>query len=289
MVNILSPTSQFGANVFEGMRFYWNGKDDLLGFRIDDHLIRLQKSARMFGFKEKYSHAQLKEYLLQTIRKNDFHEDIAVRQTIYLDGFGSWFDSEPTEMFIAPIPKGRHKESDSSGVSCCISSWERINDNSLSPRIKVGANYINSRVGQMEALRNGYETTLFLNNYGKISESPGACVFLVRDGTLITPPITASILESITRATVIQIAKEVIGIPVIERDVDRTELYIADEVFLCGTAVEILHVNSVDKLSINEGEKGKLTQSIENTLFEIFRGKDEGYKHWSTPVYQGNI
>ncbi len=284
MINVLSPTSQFGANVFEGMRFYWNGDDELNGFRIDEHLNRLIRSVKMIGFKDKYTFQQLKDFLLETIRKNNFREDIAVRQTIYLDGFGSWFDSEPTEMFIAPIPKGRYKENTSRGVSCCISSWERINDNSLSPKIKVGANYINSRAGQLEAVRNGYDSALFLNNHGKVSEGPGSCVFIVRDGILITPPITASILESITRATIIQVASESLKIPVVERDVDRTEMYIADEVFLCGTAVEIMHVNSVDRVTINQGQKGPITKNIEAVLFEIFRGASENYNHWLTPV-----
>jgi branched-chain amino acid aminotransferase len=231
-INVLSPTSQFGTNVFEGIRCYWNqSEQQLYAFRLRDHLERLMRSVKMIRFEEKYTYDELEKAFIDTVKANEYKEDIAVRQTIFLDGTGSWFALGPTGMFIAPIPKKRLHPEAVKGISACVSSWERINDNSMSPRIKVGANYVNSRAGQLEAIRNGYGTALFLNNQGKVSEGPGSCLFIVRDNKLITPPPTASVLESITRASLDEIARSEMGLSVEERDIDRTELYIADELF----------------------------------------------------------
>jgi len=286
-INVLSPTSQFGANVFEGLRCYWNDTDkELYAFRLEAHTERLLNSIKMMRFEDKYSYEELVSSFCDVVRANNYKEDIVSRQTIFLDGYGSWFATGPTEMFIAPIPKSRLYADENKGVDCCISSWERINDNSLSPKIKVGANYINSRAGQLEAIRNGYDFSIFLNNNGKVSEGPGSCIFIVRNGKLITPPVTASILDSITRSTLIEIAREELGLNVIERDLDRTELYIADEIFLCGTAVEIVPVYSVDKISVGGvGVKGEVTKKLQKLYFEIVRGKVSKYKHWLTPIY----
>jgi len=286
-VNVLSPTCQFGANVFEGLRCYWNETDqELYAFRLKEHTERLLDSVKMMRFDLKYSYKELVSSFNDIVKANNYKEDIALRQTIFLDGLGSWFATGPTEMFIAPIPKARLFIDENKGIDCCVSSWERINDNSLSPKIKVGANYINSRAGQLEALRNGYDFTIFLNNQGTVSEGPGSCIFIVRDGVLITPPVTASILESITRATIIEIARAELGLNVLERDVDRTELYICDEIFLCGTAVEIVPVFSVDRMMVGSGEKGSITKNLQELYFNVVRGNVEKYKHWLTPIYK---
>jgi branched-chain amino acid aminotransferase len=155
----------------------------------------------------------------------------------------------------------------------------------LSPKIKVGANYINSRLGLMEAKRNGYDSTIFLNRSGQISEGPGSCLFFSRSGKWITPSLSASILESITRQTALTIAEKELGVAVRERDVDRTELYIADEAFLCGTAVEILPILSVDRINLGSGGLGPLTRSLQDAYFRIVRGQDDIYRSWLTPVY----
>lgn len=284
-INVLSPTSQFGANVFEGLRAYWNDKNEqLYVFRLQDHTNRLQMSIKMMRFNSCYTNDFLNNSVVDIIKANEFKEDIVCRQTVFLDGFGSWTSTDLVDMFIAPMPKGRAYPENKNGLDVSISSWERINDNSLSPKVKMGANYMNSRAGQMEALRNGYDMTIFLNNYGKVSEGPGSCIFIVRNGKLITPPITASILESITRTTIIELAKNELGIEVIERDIDRTELYIADEIFMCGTAVEILPVFSVDKLNIGY-QKGKITECIEQLYFQVVRGEIQKYNSWLYPVY----
>ena len=165
-----------------------------------------------------------------------------------------------------------------------MTSWRRISDENLSPRIKCGANYINSRVGQREALRNGYDTCIFLNEFGKVAEGPGSCFFIVKNGTVITPQLTDSVLESITRDTVIQIAKDK-GYPVIERTIDRTELYTCDEAFLCGSAMEITPVLSIDKYIVGNGNTGRITRELHLTYLDAVRGKLEQYNNWVTPIY----
>ena len=238
----------------------------------------------MMRFEDKYSFEYLIESLKATVIKNNYKEDIAIRQTVFLDGNGSWFATSPINMFIAPIVKKRMVTKDENGLSCCVSSWERINDNSLSPKIKVGANYINSRAGQLEAIRNGYDYPVFLNDAGKVSEGPGACIFMIRDNVLITPPKTASILESITRETIIELARNELNIKVEVRDVDRTELYISDELFFCGTAVEVVPIISMDKIKIGNGKIGQHTRLIIEEYFKTVRGENNKYLHYLTPI-----
>lgn len=286
-VNILAPTAQFGLNVFEGIPCYWNEhKKQLYAFRLNDHYRRLLRSAKMLQIDCKYNEADLKEALVSVIKVNDYHENLSVRQTLFVDGFGSWGSDAPTEMFVAPIPKkNTSKEYNKSGLNCCISSWRRINDNILSPRIKCGANYMNSRLGQREAIRNGYDTCIFLNAEGKVAEGPGSCFFMIKDGELITPLLTDSVLESITRDSVKQIAQKILNIPIKERSVDRTELYTCDEAFLCGSAMEITPVLSVDRYPISDGLCGNITSEIHRKYIDIASGNIEHYADWLTPVY----
>lgn len=164
-VNVLSPTSQFGLNVFEGIPCYWNDEEkQLYGFRLKNHYDRLLKSAKLIQLDCKYTAEDFKKALVDVVKANEYDENLSVRQTLFVDGFGSWGSDSPVEMFVAPIPRGRtSKEYNKKGLNCCVTSWRRISDDNLSPRIKCGANYINSRVGQREALRNGYDTTRWRN------------------------------------------------------------------------------------------------------------------------------
>ena len=286
-VNVLSPTSQFGANVFEGIRCYWSEQDQqLYAFRLADHYKRLQNSIKILRFNSPYSTSDFQQGLVDVVKANGYREDIAVRQTVFVDGIGgTWNSCEPINMFIAPIAKPFQKIQDKAGLRCQVSSWERISDRNLSPRAKVGANYINSRMAYLEARENGYDTALILNNQGRISEGPGACLFMVRDNKLITPPPTASVLESITRDTIIRVAAELLGIETLERDIDRTELYICDEAFLCGSAMEITHITNIDGLAVGDGKLGKITQDLSNIYHQIITGQLSQYKDWLTPIY----
>jgi branched-chain amino acid aminotransferase len=285
-INVLSPTSQFGANVFEGIRCYWNEeRQQLYAFRLPEHYKRLKNSMKMFRMEDKYSVDELKQGLIDVVQANGYKEDIAVRQTVFIDGFGSWMSKGPINMFIAPIPKGRTLNPSKPGMKCCVSSWERISDKNISPKVKVGANYINSRMAQMEALENGYDSAILMNNQGKISEGPGSCFFMIRDGVLITPPVTASILESITRDTIIELARAELHIEVIERDIDRTELYICDEAFLCGSAMEVVPIISVDRYRIGTGVAGRITNKIFDTYLATVVGKISKWEKWLTDIY----
>lgn len=287
-INVLSPTSQFGLNVFEGIRCYWNDEiGQLYAFRLTDHLMRLKRSVKLLQIEDKWSCEELAKAFLETVRANNYREDIAVRQTIFVDGFGSWGSKAPANMFISPIPKSNtSREYNQKGLNCCISSWHRIDDCSLSPRIKCGANYINSRMAQLEAINNGYDTTIILNKEGKVSEGPGSCLFMIRNGKLVTPLLTDSVLESITRDTVIVIANDILHIPVEERSIDRTELYTCDEAFLCGSAMEITPIFSIDHYTIGTGTCGSITALIHAAYLQIVRGQNEAFHNWLLPVYK---
>jgi branched-chain amino acid aminotransferase len=283
-INVLAPTSQFGLNVFEGIRCYWNAKQQqLYAFRLHDHLKRLKRSQRLIQMDDRYTMDELKEAFVSVIKANEYKEDIAVRQTIFVDGFTSWASTGPVNMFVSPISKARtNPEYNKKGLHCCISSWQRISENSLSPRIKCGANYMNSRMAQLEALRNGYDTAIFLNKEGYISEAPGSCLFIVKDGILSTPLLTDSILESITRDTIIKLAQAELGIPVCERSIDRTELYTCDEAFLCGSAMEITPIFSVDRYPIDSNQ---ICTKLHSTYLETVMGNNPAYDYWLTCIY----
>ncbi len=285
-INVLAPTAQFGLNVFEGVRCYYNeSENQLYAFRLDDHIKRLKRSQKLMCMEDKFTFEELKKAFLDTVLANKYREDIAVRQTLFIDGFGSWSSSSPVNMFISPVPKRKtNAEYNKKGLRCSISSWRRISDNSLSPRIKCGANYINSRMAQLEALRNGYDTAIFINENGTVSEGPGSCLFMVRDGVLYTPLLTDSVLESITRDTVIKIARDDLNIRVEERSIDRTELYTCDEAFLCGSAMEITPILSVDKYELPTIENS-VTDTIHKLYLQIVRGQFPKYKEWLTEVY----
>lgn len=288
-INVLSPTSQFGLNVFEGIRCYWNEEDSqLYAFRLDDHFKRLIRSQRLLELEDTYTIEEMKKAFVDIIKANDYREDISVRQTLFVEGFGTWHSVGPIGMFVAPIPKAKtNPEYNKKGLSCCVSSWQRINDNSMSPRIKCGANYINSRMAQREAIKNGYDTTIILNKDGKVSEGPGSCLFIVRDGKLVTPLITDSVLESITRDTIIQLGREVLNLDIEERTVDRTELYMCDEAFLCGSAMELTPIFSIDRYVVGNGESFKITTELHKLYVDVVKGKNDTLKDWITPIYGG--
>lgn len=285
-INILAPTSQFGLNVFEGIPCYWNeDKKQLYAFRLNDHYDRLLRSARLIQIDCPYTKEDFTRAFIDVIKANEYDENLSVRQTLFVDGFGSWGSDGPVNMFVAPIPRGRTSaEYNKKGLNVCVTSWRRISDETLSPRIKCGANYINSRVGQREAIRNGYDTCIFLNEAGKVSEGPGSCFFIVKNGVVITPQLTDSVLESITRDTVIKIAESK-GFKVAERTIDRTELYTCDEAFLCGSAMEITPVLGIDKYVIGDGKIGKITKELHMAYLDVVRGMCDKFREWVIPIY----
>ena len=285
-VSALSPTAQFGLNVFEGIRCYLSGTDDgqVHAFRLKEHFARLLDSCKLLGLSSPYNASALTDCLIATIRANGYHDDVSVRLTLFVDGEGSWSSEGPVQMFIAPLTKPRIKVEAPPALSACISTWERINDNCLPPRVKTGANYVNSRYAYLEAKRHGYDCPIFLGREGKVAEGAGACLFIVRRGVLTTPSITSSILESITRSTVIRLASD-LGMQVIERDMDRTELYLAEELFLCGTSAEITPITSLDGLPIGSGQPGPITISLLRRYLNAASNQIATYSEWLVPIY----
>lgn len=285
-INVLAPTSQFGANVFEGIRCYWSEKNhQLYGFRLKDHYDRLERSINMLRLDCPYSMDECMKYMKDVVKANGYKQDIAVRQTVFVDGFGSWFSTGPCGMFIAPIAKSRKEAPLNGGERTLVTSWERISKRDLPPKAKVGANYINSRLAKLEASDKGYDSALFLNREGTVAEGPGSCFFLVKDGELITPCLEDSILESITRETIITIARDELGTKVTERHVYPEELYTCDEAFFCGSAVEVTPVVQLDDYIVSDGKPGELTIDIHREYMKIANGDNKKYQDWLTPIY----
>jgi branched-chain amino acid aminotransferase len=226
---------------------------------------------------------QIKQNLNTVISMNNYSNDVAVRITVFIDGINSWASLDTTDYFIAPIEKKRNSTPLVNGKTALISSWNRISDNVMPPRAKVGANYINSRYAHLQANSIGYDVPIFLNDLGFIAEGAGACIFLLKKGRLVTPSLTCSILESITRDTIITLATK-LGMEVEQRQVNRTELYLADEVFLCGTAAEITPIIKVDNYSIGCGAVGEVTQSIINYYHKVVSAEIVEFSHWCHPL-----
>lgn len=287
VVHARSQGAFWGANVFEGVRAYWNADGpQLYALRLDEHLARLRQSARSVRMPIRYSDDDLRKACSELVRANDFECDLHVVVVAYFDlsdDLNALSYTENAGMHITAVPM-RRRAGYSNGVSACISSWRRINDDAMPPRIKTGANYHNSRLAHHEAVRNGYDTTFLLNQRGHLTEAPSACVVIVRDGRLVTPPATSGVLEGITVASVAEIGFEELGVSLDRRDIDRAELYIADEIFVCGTLAEVLPVVSVDRLPVGDGTPGPLSRTLQESYDRVVRGPSSR-RDWLTPLY----
>jgi branched-chain amino acid aminotransferase len=286
-VHVSTATVLRGANVFEGVRAYWNTDErELYIFRNAEHLARLWNSAKIMRMPVPWTAEVLTQAEVAVLRANAFEGTVWFRLTLYLGEEERTGAGDPTVGgFILPR-LSPHSKGVADGVDSCVSTWMRIADTSMPPRVKAGANYHNSGFAWMEARLGGYSgQPIMLNERGKVSEGPGACVVLARGGRLLTPPVTANILESITRTTLLDLARAE-GIPTEEREIDRTEVYIADEAFFCGSGAEITPINSVDHYPIGTGRPGPLTRRLQNLYFSVVEGRDPRYRDWLTPVYQ---
>jgi len=278
--------STVGA-VFEGIRAYWNDEDDeLYIFRLREHLDRLARSMRLVRLPLAYTVNEMTTVIIDLLQDNEVREDTYIRPLAYASSASGKRLSEignDAALLINTRSMPSHLLTGKS-ESAKVSSWRRISDEVMPPRIKNLSNYRNGQLASMEARTDGYDTALLLNTGGTVAEGPGACVMMVRDGRLITPDVTSSILESITRDALMTLARDVLGIEVIERPVDRTELYLADEAFLCGTAAEITPIVSIDKYDIGTGAVGEVTRSLEQVFHDVLRGREDRYPHWRIPV-----
>ncbi|HEV2128497.1 MAG TPA: branched-chain amino acid transaminase [Thermomicrobiales bacterium] len=278
--------STVGA-VFEGIRGYWNAEEqELYIFRLPEHMQRLTESVRLVRLPLEYSAGQLIDATLTLLRDNDSREDTYIRPLAYsANTSGKRISDANVELGMLintnPMPS---QLSSGRTLRLKVSSWTRISDNVMPPRIKNISNYRNGQLASMEAQQDGYDNALLLGPHGKVSEAPGACVMMVRKGALITPPVTDGILESITRDAVLRMASEALDMPVTERSIDRTELYLADEVFLCGTAFEVSPVVEIDHYTIGSGEIGAFTGRLQALFEVVLRGTESRFAEWRTPV-----
>jgi branched-chain amino acid aminotransferase len=273
----------YATNVFEGLRAYWNAEDEeVYTFRLPEHFARLRESAKMMRFAIPYSDVDLYEAVRDVLRGNDIREDVHMHLVTYVLGVGVDATS-PTGLYINPKRRGRLAEN--TGLRCCITSWARTSDNAIPIRLKCGANYQNGRLATLQAKADGYDAPIFLNRHGTVAEGSGATFFMVRKGRLVTPPMTSDILESITRVTLLENICPDLGIDPVEREIARTELYVADEAFFCGSGYEITPIVSIDGFPLGNGKPGAITLRLLDAYMDIVRGADKRFTEWRTPTY----
>lgn len=272
--------------VFEGIRGYWNPRhNEIYIFRLHEHLKRLENSMRLVRLDDNFPAEELRSATAELVKANDYRGDVYIMPLAYGVGgksFGRATDRQ-THLFIYSRPTSSRLDEDYS-ISVGVSSWGRIHEKVMPPRAKAISNYRNSQLASYEASMNGYDQALMLNPEGKVAEGPGSCAFFVRGGKIFTPDLASGLLESITRDTVIQLAREQISLVVEERSVDRTEAYLADEAFLCGTNAEITPIASIDHFELRHGAPGPITRQIRDLYREVVRGYDSRFNAWRTPV-----
>jgi branched-chain amino acid aminotransferase len=283
-VPIFVHALHYGTAVFEGIRAY-SSDDNLYIFRLKEHMERLHKSSNVYSFTTRFSADELCKATAELIRKNSVRQSCYIRPLTFVGLHGIDLNvtkNSPTHTTIIIFPFAKYFKGD--GISACISSWRRIDDDSIPPMAKASGNYLNSVLATQECRRNGYDESILLDRSGNVSEASGENIFVVRNGKLHTPQLADSILEGITRNTAITIAKE-LGYEVVERPISRTELYLADEIFLTGTAAEIIAITKIDGNIVGNGREGSITKSIRENYENIVTGKSEKFMGWLTPSW----
>ncbi len=285
MVHITVVGTAGVSSVFEGIRGYWNeAAHKLHVFRVDAHLERFAQSIRLMRMKQPVANEEIRQGILSLARANKCEGDTYIRPLAFVESATFGVSSSDVPRVVVNTTSWPSRLKSGRVAHACVSSWWRITDNVMPPRVKASSNYLNSRLASEEARRNGYDAAIILNPSGKVAEAPGACWMIVRNGRIITPPVTAGILESITRATMIQLCREVLKIEVVEREMDRTELYVANEAFMCGTGAEVAPIASIDRFTLGDGGIGPVTRAVETLYHDLVRGIDSRYPEWRTEV-----
>ncbi len=285
-VHVTTHAFLYGTGVFDGIRGYYNKeRKQMFIVKLVDHVKRLLKNMRLLRLSLSLTADELTKGIIELIRLNDFREDVYIRPAIYFGpgSIGLNPSGHGIEYLVFAVPFGKYLDTEN-GISACVSSWRRITDGMLPPRGKIMGAYVNSVLAKQEAIASGYDEAILLTKDDFVCEGSGENIFLVRDGKLITPPVYADILEGITRASIIQLAGD-LKYEVIERQIGRTELHIADEVFLCGTGAEVTPVTSINGRLINDGKIGPITKELRDKYFKIIRGNESRYLDWLTPIY----
>lgn len=276
------------ASVFEGIRAYvGDDRDQLYLFRMEEHLHRLYDvSMKLMRMELEWSPVDLTDAIVELLKANDVRADTHVRPQVYFGGDISHpLDSSSAVGCVITAVEWPTSGTVEHGVAARVSSWRRIDDMAMPPRVKAAGNYLNSRYAQVEAKQDGYDTAILLNGTGKVTEGPGNCLAMMARGRLITPPVTSGTLDSITRQSLLELASDRLGLEVDEREIDRTELYLADELLLCGTGHEIEPVTSLDRFQIGSGRRGPVCEALQTAYYAAARGEDSRYKTWLLPVY----
>ena len=286
-VSIMTHAFNYGTGCFEGIRAYWNETEEqLYAFKMTEHYERFLRSCHIILISLPYSVDELCNTTIELLRKEGFREDTYVRPLAYKADVGIGVRLHDLEdqfaMFATPFGKYIEKEE---GAKVGVSSWRRISDNAVPARAKITGAYINSALIKTDAAMNGFDEAIVLTQEGHVSEGSAENLFIVRDGKLITSPVTADILEGITRSTLIELAARELGIETVERPIDRTELYVADEAFFCGTGVQIAAITEIDHRPVGTGQIGPIVRQLRDLYFSVARGQRKDHLDWVTPVY----
>jgi len=290
-IGVMTHAFNYGTACFEGIRGNWNSEEEQIYlFRSRDHYQRLLNNCRILKISIPHTVDELCQLTVELVEKNGFREDLYVRPLAYKSSevVGVRLHDLDDDFLIFVTPFGPYLDI-TKGITCCVSSWRRIEDNMIPPRAKITGLYVNSALAKTEAVDNGFDEAIMLTHEGHVSEGSGENVFLVMDGRLITPPSSDNILIGITRDTVIKLAKWELGIETIERQIDRSELYIADECFLTGTAAHVTPVLEIDHRKIGNGQVGSITKKLQDLYFNIVQGRNKKYLDWCTPAYTKRV
>lgn len=285
-VNIKTHAFMYGTAIFEGIRGYWNpSKHELYVFRLKEHIARMFDNMKLFYFESKYTQEEVFEIIVDLLKKNLPKQDTYIRPCAYSSALsiGPGLMDNPSDICIFTVPFGDYYNNAALRVQ--VSAWRRVEDNAIPSRAKIIGAYANTALAKTDAVRAGFDECIMLTESGHVAEGSAMNVFLVKGGKLITPAATDNILEGITLGTVIEIAKEQFGLETVSRSVDRSELYLADELFFCGTGAQIVAIGEVDGRPIGNGRPGTITTQIRDTYIDICRGNFPQYSKWLTPVY----
>ena len=286
-VSVMTHAFNYGTGVFAGLRGYWNAEEQqLFLFRPLDHFKRFVQSAQLLRMELQYTAHELTEIVTELLRTEGFRENCYIRPVAYLSSHDitlklNGIDSAVT---IFSMPFGQYIANEE-GAHVAFSAWRRVDDNAIPARGKIVGAYVNSALSSTDVRLAGYDEAIVLNEDGHVSEMSSANFFIVRDGVAITPPVQSNVLEGIVRRTVIQLLRDELGVDVVERNVDRSEVYVADECFMCGTGVQISAITRIEQRAIGGGVMGDITRRLRTVFFDVVSGRSDRYRSWLVPVY----
>lgn len=286
-VSVMTHALNYGTGAFGGLRGYWNEEQQqLYVFRILDHYRRFLNSGRILMASVQVTAEQLAAITIDLLLREGWRQDCYIRPLMYKadEVIGVRLHNLRDEIAIFSVPFGRYIQAEE-GARVCTSSWRRVDDTAIPPRGKLTGSYVNSALIKTEAQLNGYDEALVLDQSGHVAEGSAENFFIVRNHTLITPPVQGNVLEGITRNAIIRLATEELGLSVAEREIDRSEVYYADEAFFCGTGVQVAAIASLDQRPIGNGAMGPITASLRSLFFRVVRGEESRYAEWLSPVY----